>query len=172
MLSVYDNDATAYKRITIANARPALHAANGCSFFAVLTADQTVGTGSATKIQWNDDSTNGFDKGACYSTSTYVFTAPANGYYFFQASGLSQSMGDQDLTIWSINSSGYSNNPVAATKESMGASGAAYMSVCWFGYLDSSDTIWVEYFHNEGVDNDILAASTNQQSSFSGFRVA
>jgi hypothetical protein len=173
MLSVYDNDATAYKRITIANARPALHAANGCSFFASLNSDFTVSTGTATKIQFDDDSTDGFDLGSVYDASTnHVFTAPANGYYFLTASGISQGMGDGDAAIWSINSSAYSNNPVVASKISHGAPGASYLHCAWFGYLASGTTVWVEFFHNEGVDNDILSQQATQQSSFSGFRVA
>lgn len=169
-LAVHDG---ALKKITVANARPALHAANGCSFRATLSGDQTITSGSATKVQWDTES---FDLGSVYdATTNYVFTAPAAGKYFFVAALAGQGIADADYWDIYINSSAYnSGDPIACQRTYIAAGSAvSAMSSCSVLVdLALNDTIWTEVVHNYGSNRTVLAASSNVQSSFSGMRVA
>ena len=175
MLSVYDDDQSDYRRITVANARNALAAANASAFHATLDAAFSVSNDTDTKIQFDDDSTDGFDLGGDYDAVTnYYFTVPANGYYILAANIALQGIADQDYCELRIHSSAYSNNAIASQRNyiAAGSSIASYVSVATFQYFASGTTIWVEARHNYTAARDVLAANSVGQSSFSGFRVA
>lgn len=174
VFSIYDTDAGAYKKITVANARPALHPANDCSFRAVLTADQSINNVTDTKIQFNDDSTNGFDVGGDYDASTnYVFTAPADGEYVFHAVGTVQAISASDVAILTINSSeNNSGDAIAASKMQTPGTTTVLMSCSTMVSLSQNATIWVEVYHNYGSARDFKFDFAYGQSSFSGWRIS
>ncbi len=86
VLSVYDDGAGAYKKITVANARAGLKFDNLVS--AGMTATQTGVTDNTwVTVQFDDVTTTAtlYDKGGDFDIANYCFTAPADGVYLLIA---------------------------------------------------------------------------------------
>ena len=60
-------------------------AGTGPAFSAYGNADQTISNSTYTKVQYNVESSPGFDTNSCYDTSNYRFTPNVAGYYLINA---------------------------------------------------------------------------------------
>ena len=83
---IYDDSASALRKMTRTNFVSGIGGVNTPNFHAYLSGDQTLGSDSATKIQFNAES---WDTDSAYDISTnYRFTVPTGkgGKYFFYSS--------------------------------------------------------------------------------------
>jgi hypothetical protein len=175
MLSVYDNNATAYKRITVANARVGLKFDNLVS--AGLTANQTGVTDNTwVTVQFDDVTTNEtlYDKGSDFDIGNYCFTAPADGIYLFIAFfGHGSVYVDGGSTVCGVRleidtGGGYGTLATLNYARNFGGSGTinSVPTVPFMADLDSGDKIRVV-----GINN-YASNAAGEFSSASRFQIA
>ena len=89
--------------VTIANAGTATgfgdtNHFNTTAFYAYLSASQTVTDNTESTITFN---TEAFDLGSAFNTSTYSYTPPSTGYYYFEVSLMFK--GNANDNLWKAN---------------------------------------------------------------------
>lgn len=158
MLSVYDNDATAYKRITVANARPALHPANGCFVNAYLTSNQSVNDISETDITGYTETS---DIGGDFNATTGVFTAPATGTYLFSVNVTFSVSGALTAAYVTITDSSNTDLLWVNGLNVTGSSVTHRVNGSGFLEMTASDTAKMRVYRKSGEAQDIFSGAEN-----------
>jgi hypothetical protein len=180
VLSVYDDGAGAYKKITVANARPslALGAATLCK--ATLSADQTGFADAATDIVEFDQTD--FDIGSDFDTTTdeWCFVAPADGYYLMQTTLIVKTVGVVDGSIkttalWREPAAGggFSVWRVAHNARDVGSAGTAQsMNTTMIEFLSQNDRVQVRALWDfNGGTGTLTSDLSGQKCAFTILRV-
>ncbi len=100
---IYDDSATALRKMTRTNFVAGLSVDNTPAFRATMSAAQTIANNTPTKAQFN---TEDFDTGSCYDTSLYRFTPNVSGKYFVGANIRWDTGTDIDIANTSIYKNG------------------------------------------------------------------
>lgn len=130
--------------------RPALQ----CAFLARRASTQSVDSSSEDAIEY--DSTD-YNIGSVYSTTSFVFTAPRDGFYEFGALGRLDSLGDGKWANVAIQKN--STTVAQGTGGAVGAAGDLIMSAAARLQLDKDDEIQVATWHNHGSARNIQTES-------------
>ena len=140
--------------------------AGTCSFMIDMSANQTVSGQTWTKLNFDNEET---DPDSCFNTSTYAFTAPADGqYYFFGKVRIPQFTNVSDVAYFRF----YVNNgqPSGDATESLvnGSTSQPFTSIWNFGVLSltSGDVVDLRVYLTTGA-----RTFTNQGTGFGGFRL-
>jgi len=162
LVLIYDDSATAVRKMTKANLVAGIGGANTPAFFAYQSSTQSVSSGISTKIQFQTedlDSNNNFD-----STTNYRFTPTVAGYYLLTACVRCDSgNAEHFLTIFKNNANNRNLFDLQATNVyAMNGSALVYAN-------GSSDYFEVFFFQNSGTSK--TTASGVNQTFFSGFRI-
>jgi len=135
----------------------------GCVFRALGTTVTTLVKDVWTTVIFNSET---FDIGSNYSTATGLFTAPANGYYQFNAGVMVDSIvaGKRFVIALVI---GSTNTTQAGIQTVAGKEGASVSDVF---YLTAAQTVSVKAYHNDTANRD--TDTGNEYTWFSGIRLA
>ena len=152
----------------------ATNPALNCMFRATMDTTQSLPNNTYTIMEFDTES---FDVGSNFDTSTYKFTAPAAGKYWFNAAMRSSSThgSDDDLTIYFGDTSAGTDAAYASESQFNQVSGPAYvtssntMNISCIMDMDASDTASV-YAHTETGPWTIGNGST--VTFFEGYRIA
>jgi hypothetical protein len=98
-LLIYDDSATALRKMTRANFLTGVGGSNTPSFLAYRNTGQSVSGATATKVQFNAEV---YDTDNKFDTSTYKFTPTESGKYFLFAQCNIQAIHDQATTEFDI----------------------------------------------------------------------
>lgn len=171
VLSVYDDGAGAYKKITVANARVGLKFDNLVS--AGLTATQTGVTDNTFVTVEFDDVTTGallYDKGGDFDIANYCFIAPADGVYLLMVNITNGAVSVEANTIGGLRfeidtGGGYSTLSTMNYARNFSASGTinSIPQGSIMADLNSGDKVRIAYLNNFGSD---VAGEINTQSKF------
>ena len=82
LVLIYDDSATAVRKMTRTNFVSGIGGSNTPSFRAYRSANYSIASSSFVEVQFD---TKTFDTNTCFNTSTYRFTPTSSGYYFFNA---------------------------------------------------------------------------------------
>jgi len=134
---------------------------NTPNFWVYMTTNQTIPTSTFTTIQFNAEL---FDTANAFNTSTYTYTIPSTGKYFFGVNVRKEnSRTDRNLTHLKVNGTtrrdfetgSYSNygTSVGTTIES----------------LSANDTITIQFYHDRGSNQDVRSGTDS--SFFYGYKI-
>ena len=117
-------------------------------------------SGAGTIVFGSDSGYGLYDNGNNYNTSTGIFTAPVDGYYFFTSTIFMHTSYDNDTDCyWGISSS---NGVVTTNHGTKGEDGGQTVSGIF--YLDAGDT--AKAYVNSSLD--LYSWRTEQYNSFQG----
>jgi hypothetical protein len=140
---------------------------NTPAFYAYPSGDQTITSGTFTKITLNTelyDTDNAFD-----STTNYRFTVPAGkgGKYFFSSNFIIDSMADGNTVDGRIYINGSAINRTYSRSMVSLTGNAVLAPINYVTNLNAGD--YVEYYakHTRGIDRTLLAGYTY----FAGYRL-
>ena len=137
------------------------------AFAAQLSGNQSVSTGSFTKINFNNED---LDTNSAYDNSTnYRFTPAIAGYYFVYALLAFDELYDGSTGYCAI----YKNGSHFFSGTQMTAANTAMLvaQVSATIYLDDNDYVEIYGFHNHGSNRNVIGNSTTE-SFFGAFRIS
>jgi hypothetical protein len=135
------------------------------AFMARRTTDQTLATGSGTKVQF---ATEDFDTGSNYDNATnYWFTAPLTGIYHFEAQINIDAAG---TSVWCYLLKNAATTVAIDYRYPNTVNDDTSASVSATILLTAGDTIEVRALHNAGANRSLLGSSVGA-CYFSGFFV-
>ena len=162
---IYDDSATALRKMTRTNFVAGIGGTNTPSFLVRKTTAQSISNNTHTKIQWNSEV---YDTDNCFdSTTNYRFTPTTAGKYFFHVSINLGAITTNTEMLLRIMKNG-TGTVFHKVKGVTGENGAV---IC--GILEANGT--TDYFessifHNEGT-NVSLDHDTDGRLSFGGFKL-
>ena len=137
------------------------------AFAAQLSGNQSVSTGSFTKINFNNED---LDTNSAYdNSSNYRFTPAIAGYYFVYALLAFDELYDGSTGYCAI----YKNGSHFFSGTQMTAANTAMLvaQVSATIYLDDNDYVEIYGFHNHGSNRNVIGNSTTE-SFFGAFRIS
>jgi len=155
---------------TIANSGTATgFAESEVSFKITQNSNQNVSTATTTVVVF-DSTTNGFDQGSNFNTSTYKFTAPSAGRYFFHSSVILEygnAAGEYGNLTFFVNGS----DRQAAMRQVVDGDPTLGSNLQLSSILDlsASDTVEVKIYHTQGGTQAI--DSNEDFTYFMGYKI-
>jgi hypothetical protein len=175
LVLIYDDSATAVRKMTKANFVSGIGGTNTPAFLAYRTTAQSLTTNTDTKVQWN---TEDFDTNNCYDNSTnYRFTPNVSGKYLVthcltvnNSSGVN--VDALFVEIWKNGSSSYPTIYRQGLNSVTTANDFNEISFCVSKIFElNGSTDYVEAYVHAAGTNLQTDASSNEVGFFSAFKL-
>jgi hypothetical protein len=156
------------KKITRDNFMP-----DNVGFLAHLSSDQlNIADAAWTKIEFDDDNTDGYDDGNVFNTTTNTFTVPtgSNGLYHFGGVIQSKSGTISANKIFGLMLLKNGTDNIAKDIKNTASSGSETRAAHIALKLEAGDTVIVQTYHNEGTATPDID-SEPEKSYFYGYLV-
>lgn len=172
---IYDDSATALRKMTRTNFVAGIGGTNTPSFLAYRTSAQSLTTNTDTKVQWNVED---FDTNSCYDNATnYRFTPTSAGKYVIthcltvnNSSGVN--VDALFVEIWKNGSSSYPSIYRQGLNSVTTANDFNEISFCVTKIFDmNGSTDYVEAYVHAAGTNLQTDASSNEVGFFSGYKL-
>jgi hypothetical protein len=168
LVLIYDDSATAVRKMTKANLIAGVGGTNTPAFHVFLSADQTLTNSTLTKVQFNNEE---FDTNSAYDNSTnYRFTVPSgqSGKYYFYSNIMFQNLTSSRIAMIAFYKNG---SQISEYRDVTAAENDISISAQIALNLIATDFIEVFAYQNDTgteVAGGNIAASI---SSFGGFKI-
>lgn len=163
-LLIYDDSATALRKMTRSNFLSGVGGTNTPAFSAYLNSNQSIPSTTVTTIAFDVEN---FDSDGCYSTSTYRFTPTEAGKYLIFA--------NTRLTFTGNNTSDLNLEIRHSVQNSiLRISGGSQTQGTWSGSViatmnGTTDYVFASFYHNDGGAQTLDAG--NGDTLFGGFKL-
>jgi len=139
---------------------------NTPSFFATLSSNQSISTGTFTKLAFD---TTSWDTNSAFDTSNNRFVVPSGqaGKYFFQFGVYADNIDDQEYFENYFFKNGSSINYGRFTEVAPRANHPVFYTTSVTVNMNVSDYMEITVYHNDGVSNNVFSNTT----FFSGFKL-
>ena len=151
---IYDDSASALRKMTRTNFVSGLSVANTPAFSAERTTSQSVSSATNTEITYP---TEIFDNGNCYNTSTGRFTPTTAGNYFITATIKIPSLGDAKEGYLQLRKNGTYPSSEAGQKDISGANYDSILSASIIlNFNGTTDYVSIWCYHDASGARNIL----------------
>ena len=171
---IYDDSASALRKMTRTNFVSGIGGANTPAFLAYLSADQSISDATETKVQVN---TEIFDTNNCYNNTTnYRFTPTTAGKYFVFGNLIGSVAAVSRLSQIAISFRKNGTNDVESNDDKrssgFGLGAAIYMS-CVLDFNGTTDYVEMfAYINDDGGSNvDVGGNATKQRTIFGAYKI-
>ena len=171
LVLIYDDSATAVRKMTKANLIAGVGGTNTPAFQATLSANQTISHAVETKIQFNSET---FDTNSAYDpTTNYRFTVPSGqgGKYFIYVSlNLQGTNNREHEAILYIKVNG-SNNKILIVGEDLTQSTCMQLNLCTTASLSATDYVEINLFQFDYTANSTMSVLNDTRAVFGGYKL-
>ena len=157
---IYDTSASALRKMTRTNFVSGVGGDNTPSFYAKLSAAQSISSGSWTKINLNAED---WDTDSSFDTSTYKYTVPTGegGKYLIGYSlGTDSVIDDNERLLGKIYLNGSGYNPMTTQERGTATDTDLFVSMNSIMDLSAGDYLELYAYQNEGSSQSMLATYT------------
>jgi hypothetical protein len=165
LVLVYDDSASALRKMTRTNFVSGLSVANTPAFYAYKSGNQTISDSTSTEIQFNAEY---YDTNNCFNTSTYRFTPTTAGKYLLIASiGIDENTTFNRYILYLFKNGG---SPFTQRRTFYyGTNEQTILNIGIFEANGSSDYFSVNIFQDSGGTTTLLADGA--YTYFQGFKI-
>jgi hypothetical protein len=159
---IYDDSATALRKMTRTNFVSGIGGTNTPNFWVYMNADQSVADSTFTTVQFNAEL---FDTANAFDTSTYTYTIPSAGKYFFGFSVRKQNVSSTRSVAQLCKNGSQLRDLETGAYSPYGTSIGTSIED-----LAINDTITIKWYHTSGGSSTIRGSSA-ENSFFYGFKL-
>ena len=158
---IYDDSVSALRKMTRTNFVAGIGGTNTPNFWVYMSTNQSVPTTTFTTVQFNAEL---FDTANAFNTSTYTYTIPSAGKYFFGVQVRKEnSRTDRNLVHLRVNGTQTRDFETGSYSNYGCAVGTTIEN------LSASDAITIQFYHDRGSNQDIRSGAEN--SFFYGYKL-
>jgi hypothetical protein len=173
LVLIYDDSATAVRKMTKANLVAGIGGANTPAFSAYLGSSQTFTKGVETTVQINLEN---FDTDSCYNTTTYKFTPNVAGKYLLYAKTsiymTDAGWSDHAVFVWLNDTTAIGGNRIRLSGDNLNINNAQSFAISAIATANgTTDFFTLKVNCNGSGSSPTLDNNTSFTTYFAGFKL-